>query len=355
MKAVVLREMGRIEVLDVPVPALKPGEVMVRVTDCGICGSDIRYVNGENPWAQHTLGEKRPNPPNIIPGHEVCGVVEDVAEGADKGLLGKRVAVLSFKVDGTCWWCQHGEEELCPNMQHLGHGAGWGDMEYYYGGMAEYVPVWGTHVFPIPDHISSAEATLLDPLGVAVHAIRLAGQVEGESILVIGTGVIGLLAVQIAKVYNAGCIICSDIDQKCLDLATHFGADWCVNVETSCLDEVVWQATEGIGARLVLDTVGSPLSKILPLVARGGKLIELAVHEDEQNISGLLTAGQRMIMTSANFKYQEYPIAMDLLYTGRVRGLPLITHSFPIEKALEAFQIASNKRASGAIKVVIKP
>ena len=355
MKAVVLREKGKISVEDVPKPPLARDEVMLRVTDCGICGSDIRYLHGENPWAQHTLGEMRTNPSNIILGHEVVGVVEEAGEDADKSLIGKRVAVLSFRVDETCFWCRHGERELCPNTKHMGHGAGWGEQNLYYGGMAEYVPVWATHVYPLPDHVSSADATLLDPLGVAVHAVELAKPIAGESALVIGTGVIGLLTIQVLKAYGATEIICADLDDMHLDRGSKLGANRTINVKSQDLGAIVNETTDGIGARIIIDTVGRPLNEIMPIMARGGRLINLALHEREEKLNQLILAGQRSIMSSANFKYEEYPIALELLYSGRIITEPLITHRFPIDRALEAFEVAENKEKSGAIKVIINP
>jgi len=355
MKAIVLHEKEKLSVEDVPEPPLERDEVMLRVTDCGICGSDIRYFHGENPWAQHTLGEKRENPPNIIPGHEVAGVVDDVGEDADKSLLGKRVAVLSFKVDETCYWCRRGERQLCPNTQHMGHGAGWGEQKYYYGGMAEYVPVWADHVFPLPDHVPNSDATLLDPLGVVVHAVGRSNIAPGESALIMGTGVLGLLAVQTLRAYGATNIICADLDDMHLDKGGKLGADRTVNVRTQDLKDVVRQATQGIGARVIIDTVGRPLEELLPILARGGRLVTLAVHDRAENLNQMWIAGEKLAMTSANFKYEEYPIAMELLYSGRVQAEPLITHRLPIEQGVEAFQAADNKAESGAIKVIINP
>mgnify|MGYP003766252161 CR=1 FL=1 len=355
MKAIVLREKENLVVEDVPKPPLRADEVMLRVTDCGICGSDIRYVHGENPWAQHTLGEMRENPPNIILGHEVVGVVDEVGADADPSLLGKRVAVLSFKVDETCWWCRHGERELCPNTQHMGHGAGWGHMDYYYGGMAEYVPVWASHVYPLADNVTSAGATLLDPLGVVVHATEMARLKPTESALVMGTGVLGLLAVQTLKAYGSTNIICADVDDFHLGKGGQLGADHTVNVRTQNLAEVVKQATDGIGVRVIIDTVGRPLDEMLPILARGGRMVNLAVHDKGEEFNQIWLAGQRSVMTSANFKYEDFPTALELICSGRVQTDPLITHSFPIEQGVEAFRVAEHKQESHAIKVIINP
>lgn len=137
MKAVVLRKPGDLLVEDIPEPVCGAGQVMVKVSDCGICGSDIRYYHGDNPWSRETLGVYVPPPPNIVPGHEVAGEVVDVPEDSLQRLMGKRVAILSWNVDNACFWCRRGMQHLCPNTVHLGHSAGWGKREYYLGGMAE--------------------------------------------------------------------------------------------------------------------------------------------------------------------------------------------------------------------------
>lgn len=355
MKAVVLHQTDRLSVEDVPKPRLGRNEVMLRVTDCGICGSDIRYVRGENPWAQHTLGEMRTNPRNIILGHEVAGIVDEVGEDADESLLGKRVAVLSFKTDETCYWCRRGERHLCPNTQHMGHGAGWGQQDYYYGGMAEYVPVWADHVYPLPDHVSGEEATFLDALGVVVHAVENSRLTLGDTSLVMGTGVLGLLAVQTLKAYGSTSVMCADLVDRHLQIGKQLGADKMINARYEDVQVAVMQATEDIGVRVIIDTVGTPLEEILPALARGGRLINLAVHDRNEGFNQLWSAGERLLMTSANFRYEEWPIAQELLYSGRVRVDPLITHRFTISQALEAFRIADDKEASGAIKVIINP
>ncbi|MHB0934967.1 MAG: zinc-dependent alcohol dehydrogenase [Armatimonadota bacterium] len=355
MKAVVLHEKEHLAVEEVPEPPLQRNEVMLRVTDCGICGSDIRYYHGENPWAQQTLGEVQENPPNIIPGHEVAGVVVRAGEGADEVLIGKRVAVLSFKVDETCYWCRRGERHLCPNTQHLGHGAGWGEQKYYYGGMAEYVPVWADHVFLLPDHVTTTQAAILDPLGVVVHAVERANVTPGESALVMGTGVLGLLAVQVLKAYGVMTLICADVDDRHLDAGGRLGADRTVNVANQELRDIAREMTDGIGVRVIVDSVGRPWEELLPVLARGGRLINLAAHDRGDTLVPMHLAGEKLVTTSANFKYEEYPIAMDLLYAGRVQAEPLITHRFPIAQAVEAFQAADHKQESGAIKVIINP
>lgn len=354
MKAIVLRTKEDLIVEDVPKPEPGSGEVLLKVTDCGICGSDIRYFHGENPWAQHTLGVHKPNPDNIIPGHEVAGVVAEVGEGVDPALIGKRMGVLCFKVDETCPWCRHDMRHICPNTVHLGHGAGQHGKKYYYGGMAEYVPTWANHCYELPDSITNEQAAMLDPLCVAIHAINYCGTFPGESVVVIGAGVVGLCAIQVARAVGCTRILAADVNDQHLAVAKHLGADVTVNVDREDLNKAVMDHTDGNGAWLVADSVGYPLAKSLPLVIRGGRLSLLAVKDHEETISTLLLAGERKVMTSANFDYPEFTEGIDLLASGRVNVDPMITHRFPIDQGVEAFRVAESKEG-GAIKVMIKP
>lgn len=351
MKAIVLRGKENLVVEDVPKPRPGRGEALVRVTDCGICGSDIRYLHGENPWAQHTLGEFRPNPANIIPGHEVAGVVAEVGEGVDAGLVGKRVGVLCFKVDETCPWCRSDMRHLCVNTVHLGHGAGQRGREYYYGGMAEYVPVWAEHCFPLPDSVSSEDAALLDPVCVGLHAVHDTG--PGKSVVIIGSGTVGLCAVACARALGATKILAADIKDSHLDLARKFGADVTVNAGRENLKRAVLEFTAGLGAWLVADSAGMAIAEMLPLVIRGGRLALLAVKDKPESLSPMLLAGERKVMTSANFDYPEFAQGLAMLESGRVRLDDLITHRFPIEQGVEAFRVAG-AGDGGAVKVMIK-
>jgi L-iditol 2-dehydrogenase len=232
-----------------PFPEPAHGQALVRVTDCGICGSDVRYFHGENPWALHTLGREIPNPENMIlgaRGGRFRGCRR--ARASRRSRSAKRVGVLAFKCDATCYWCRRGEEQLCPDMMHLGHAAGWGESDYYYGGMAEYVPVWAEHCYELPDSVSNEAAAMLDPMGVALHGVRRAGIRPGESVLVIGGGPIGMFCVQIAKALGAGFVACSDLDTRILELAGELGADAVINASKEDPTDTVMHATAGRGA-----------------------------------------------------------------------------------------------------------
>lgn len=354
MKAVVLRKTNDLTVLDVPMPEIMPDQVLVKMTHCGICGSDVRYLRGDNPWAKQTLGEKHTNPENIILGHEATGIVERVGNDCDPSLVGKRVALLAFGTCGECFYCKRGKEHLCPNTQHLGHGAGWSESQYYYGGMAEYVPIFAKWIFPLPDNVTNEAGSLLDPLGVAVHGIKKAGVSGGETVLIVGGGAVGALAIQVAKAKGARNVVLADISSPVLDVAQEMGADYALNPETDDIAAAVMNASSGLGASAILDTIGAELSDYLPLLARGGTYVTMTVTEKPQELRTVILAGERSITSSCNFQYPDYYEAISLLDQGKVDAVPVITHSFPLIEALEAFRVAEEKMATGAVKVILE-
>lgn len=353
MKAVVLRKTEDLAVMDVPMPQIAPDQALVRVTHCGICGSDIRYLHGDNPWAKQTLGEKHENPENIILGHEVTGIVEQVGEKCDPALLGRRVAVLAFGTCEQCEYCRRGEEHLCPNTQHLGHGAGWGESEYFYGGMAEYVPVFGRWLFALPDNVTNEEGAILDPLGVAVHGVKLTEAACGDSLLIIGAGAVGALAVTVAKRQGARNVIVVEISDSSLDIARAMRADVTINALDGEVSKAIRDVAGEAGVRAILDTIGAPLQEYLPLLARGGRFVTMTVTSDPQHFSTLMLAGERSIMSSCNFQYPDYDKALTLLEQREIDATRIITHRFSLDDALEAFRVAEDKQHTGAVKVML--
>jgi threonine dehydrogenase-like Zn-dependent dehydrogenase len=353
MKAVVLRKTNDLAVCEVPVPQLSPDQVLVRTTHCGICGSDIRYLRGDNPWAKQTLGEKHTNPPNIILGHEVTGVVEAVGSRCDVNLVGKRVAIVAFGTCGKCIYCRRGEEHLCAETQHLGHGAGWGESDYYYGGMAEYVPVNEKWLVLLPETISNEAGALLDPLGVAVHGVKTANVREDDVVLIVGGGAVGALAVSVARARGAKYVVLLDICDSVLPVAECMGADYAVNPMREDVADLIKDLSGGHGAEAIIDTVGAPLMTYLPLLARGGIYVTMTVTSDSQDFKTILLAGERTIKSSCNFQYSDYWEALSLLENSETDFCSIITHRFAVDDALEAFRVAEDKAETGAVKVII--
>jgi len=355
MLAAVLCGPGRLELRDVPEPEPAAGEVLVHVRACGVCGSDLRYVRGENPWARHTLGVDRPNPPEMILGHEVSGEVD---WGPPRGR--ERVAVLAFRTCGVCRPCRQGKAHLCADTEHLGHGAGWRDRPYNPGGMAERMPAWADRVYPLPEHISFEEATLLDGLGVAVHAVRRAGVRWGDRVAVWGCGPIGLLIVQTAQAFGAAGVVALDRQDAALGAARDLGATTVCDLRQMTPEDgarEVRRATDGDGADAVFDTTGAldVQRAALETVARGGTALLMAGAADGLEVPRSFHAAERTLTTSCNNTVREYQIGLELLAQRRVCVAPLISYRFPLAAVGEAFAAAAGKAESGALKVVVLP
>ncbi len=356
MKAAVLASPGTLRCQEIPKPAADDEFMVIEVKACGICGSDIRYYKGENPWALHTLGKNIPNPPNIVLGHEWAGVVREVKNPRYKEWIGRRVAVLAFKSCGVCDDCRNGNYHLCRKTAHIGHGAGWGKMDYYPGGMAEFCQIWNTNVCELPERISFEEATILDPLSVAVHAISLSGIEGGDDVLVLGTGPVGLCIGQAVRAYGAGKVLCTDVIDYALELAKELGIDDAADMKKETVSEVLKR--QGMKkVRIVFDTVGTEETQKIALSAlkESGTLVNLVVNNTKLRYQLLDLAGERRIVSSANNRTEDFIMGIKLIENGIVNARKMITHTYALEDVQKGFDVMLSKDRNRVMKVVIKP
>jgi L-iditol 2-dehydrogenase len=357
MKALVLKSPKQIEVMDVPKPVISAGQVLIEVSKCGICGSDVRYFHGENPWAKQTLGRHIDNPPNIILGHELTGVVREVFDESDAHLIGKRVGVNTFITCGRCSFCRSGRENLCDYTKHLGHGQGWGKMDFYPGGMAEFCPAFAGQIYELPENVTDEQATFFDPLIAAIHAVDVGGPKPLDKVAVLGAGPIGLLIAQLVKVYGATWTFITDIASENIAISERVGVDFPLNLSsgTKSLRSLVMEETDSVGVDLAFNTVGTSASILesLEILKKGGTLVLMATKEDEIRFPSLSISGERTIRTSSNAMYTDFPRVIELVSAGQVKVDPLITHRFSLSDAVSAFETACNKSKTGAVKVII--
>ncbi|OGO80181.1 MAG: hypothetical protein A2Y21_03740 [Clostridiales bacterium GWC2_40_7] len=355
MKAAVLEKPGMLTVKDIPLRTCSNDEVLIKVKSCGICGSDLRYFKGENPWALHTLGKSIPNPPNLILGHEFAGIVADAGSPALRHLIGKRVCVEPYNTCGMCDNCRTGKYNLCVNTRHIGHSAGWPAMDYTPGGMAEYCQVWATHVYELPDSISFEEATILDPLAVAIHAVSISGFKPGDTVLVMGSGPVGICIAQTVKVIGSVRVFCTDIYDNALKVAEKVGADDALNVNLIDIEEYVFRQTGNRGVNLVFDTVGTRESQkqALTLLSTSGTLVNLVANSSQINYTLKDLSGERSIKGSSNNLYDDFLLGIRLMAAGRIQVKPMINHHFLLEDVNRGFDVLFDKTGSGAVKVVI--
>jgi threonine dehydrogenase-like Zn-dependent dehydrogenase len=357
MKAIVLKKPRTLELTHIPEYALKSeNQVLIRVEACGICGSDLRYWAGENPWALHTLGKHIDNPPNLVMGHEFAGKVEKVNSQKYEHLLGKRVGVQAYRVCGECNFCKSGRENLCRKMIHIGHAQGWGEMSFYPGAYAEFCLGWADLLHPIPDHVSYAEAAMADILCVAVHVTGRTNIYEGSNILCFGGGPAGLSIAQVAKTFGAKNIFISDPSPLAQQIISKYNDFIIIDPIKDRVYDVIKKHIGDQNCIAIFDTVGGneQVNTGLPLLEEQGTYVNMAVHNEPLEFNGLMLGSERTITTSSNAYYKDLDKAYELIYSGALDVKPWITHRFPLEDYQKAFDLLL-QTPKAAYKVVFEP
>lgn len=363
MPAGVLVGPRQLEIREIPVwPLADYGDddlVLIKVSACGVCGSDFRYYAGENPWAQHTLGRFVPNPPNIVLGHEYAGTVVAVLSSANQKLLGKRVAPVCSKVCGRCADCLAGRTRLCADTVHMGHGQGWGDREYFPGAYAQYALAWGSTCFPISDALPFDDAAMMDILAVCLHVAEQGAIQPGRPVLCIGAGPAGNGVAQVALNLGASRVLLLERSSVAVQIAKSQGIGSVVDVSGLSDSEISLKikgfAPEGFAS--VFDTVGSADSLRLGIehLGKAGTLVNLAVHDEEIPLNFLRLGSERRLVTSCNFEVGDYPRALAWLESGRLQVRDWLTPVRLSEVPGWFERVTSASQEKGAFKLVIDP
>jgi len=357
MKAIVLKKPKTLELTDIQVFTPRDeNQVLVKVLACGICGSDLRYYAGENPWALHTLGRHIDNPANLVMGHEFSGEVVQVQHKKYEYLLGRRVGVQAYRSCGECPFCTSGRENLCRQMIHIGHAQGWGSMDYYPGAYAEYCLGWADMLYPLAECLSSAEAAMADILCVAVHVVGRAQLRPGANVLCIGGGPAGLSIAQIAGIKDAQTVILSDPSPLARRVIGHYADFFIIDPSQQDVQQEALRILGKERCAAIFDSVGSSasLTAALPLLEESGVYVNLAVHRTPLTIDAALLGSERTLTTSSNAFYRDLQEAYELLNSGAIDVKPWITHRFPLEDYEEAFRLLLQDPKQ-AYKVVFEP
>jgi len=339
MKGALCTRPGGFELREMEYPSPGPGEVVVRVRRCGICGSDLHYFGGTFPL------------PSVCPGHEISGEV--VALGPNTvAQVGDRVALEPRSVCGVCWCCRTGNVQVCSAARFLGAAD--------HGGFAEYVRVPAYALAPVPPAVDFDLAALAEPLAVAVHAVRVAQVAVGDRVVVLGSGTIGLLAVVAAKAAGAGDVWCTARHPQQRSAAESLGASR-VFLGPEASDELQAAARQQ-GVDAVIETVGGAAETIkeaVDVVRPHGAVAVLGVFTVMPSFNALaLIAKEVRMLGSATYgragTRTDFAVAVRLLGKQPGRFRPLITHCIPLDAITRGFETAADKR-SGAIKVLIRP
>lgn len=327
---------GVIEFQDVPLPEITENQVLVKIKRIGICGSDIHVYHGEHPFTTYPVTQ----------GHEVSGEIVDA--GKLSGLrLGQKVTIQPQVVCGKCYPCQNGKYNLCEELKVMG---------FQTTGMAShYFAVDADKVVCLPDEMSYDEGAMIEPLAVAAHAVRQAGDVNGLKIAVLGAGPIGILVAQTAKAMGAKGVMITDISDIRLSKAKKCGVDYCVNTQTT---EFGTALTENFGpdkADIIYDCAGNNITmgQAIQYARKGSKIILVAVFADEAKIDlAVLNDHELDLNTSMMYRSEDYADAVRLVQEHKVSLDLLISEHFPFEDYLKAYEYIDANRES-SIKVII--
>lgn len=346
MRAVVYQEPGRVEVADVPDPVLvDPSDAIVRVTASAICGSDLHFFHG-----------KVPLEPGETIGHEAVGVVERTGDAVTRFGPGARVVVAFHIACGRCWFCRSGQTQLCEDFRNLGAGAFGGGLG---GAQAELVrvPNADANLLGAPDDVGDDRALFVgDVLSTGWHAAEVAAIRPGETVAVVGAGPVGYLSVQATLLKEPCEVIAIDLEPTRLALAERAGAV-VVNATERNPQTAVFERTEGRGADVVIEAVGTPAAfeRALDVVRRGGRVVIVGMYAGEVVPAQLGVWWARALdlrFTGICPVHAVWERAMEELRAGRIDPLPLISHRLPLEEAATGYELFDSRRAT---KVLLSP
>jgi L-iditol 2-dehydrogenase len=345
MKAAFLTGVRQIEVREVPAPRpVRDDDVLVRSRAVGVCGSDLHY------YLSGAVGSDAVKYP-FIPGHECAGVVAEVGRAVTRVKPGDLVVVEPAVSCGTCDQCRTGRPHTCRKLLFLGH---YGELT---GGMAEFVLAPERNCVPLPGRMSAVQGALAEPLSIALYAAGLGGSVRGKTAAVLGTGPIGLCAVMALKADGAGTVYATEkVEARRTAAAVKAGADWTGDPEAE--DVVAEIATrESLGLDLVFECCGeqAALDQGVALLKPGGTLVVVGIPL-EARVSFDSSKVRRREIRVQNVRRQNRCLerAVAMIHAGRIAVDFLATHSFPLERAAEAYELAAC-RGDGVIKAIVTP
>jgi len=331
---------GDIRIEEMPVPEPGPGEVVVRIRASGICGSDVMH------WYREGRGP-------VVLGHEIGGEIAAAGEGVTAYKTGDRVTASHHVPCNTCRYCRSGHHTVCDTLRRT---------NFYPGGFAEYVLLPQINVdrgvYLLPDGMSFEDATFIEPLACVYRGQRIAGTRIGQSVLVIGSGIAGLLHVQLAKALGASPVVASDINEFRLDAARKFGADSVVHAGDDLL-AVFRDLNNGRPADIVILTAGAEgaISQAFRSVDRGGTVLFFAPAGKGVSVplpvNELFWRNEITLTSSYAANYEEHMVSMELIRRRRVNVRDMITHRLPLAETARGFGLV--ERAGESLKVIITP
>ena len=325
-----------------PTPEIRTGELLMRVEASGICGSDVME------WY-------RINKVPLVLGHEVAGVVVAVGEGVARYKEGDRIIAAHHVPCNTCHYCLNGNHTVCDTLRQT---------NFYPGGFAEYIRLPAINVdrgvFLLPDEVSFEEATFAEPVACVLRAQRRAGLKPGCSVLVIGSGIAGLLHIHLARALGAGCVVATDVIKYRLDAARQFGADSVIHASED-VPSLLRKVNNGRLADLVVVCTGAQaaIAQALSSADRHGTILFFAPTEPgvtfRLSINDIFWRNDTTLMTSYAGSPADHAVALELIRSRALRVKEMITHRLSLAQTGLGFHMVTNPQEHNSVKVIIGP
>jgi threonine dehydrogenase-like Zn-dependent dehydrogenase len=321
-------------------PKVTPGRVLVRVRNCGICGSDLHFYRGEFP-----------SPPDLRMGHEISGEVAAVGEGVAHVSAGQPVAIEPVEVCRTCRYCYTGREQLCPERKFLG--------TMLPGAFADYILVPSYIVHPLPDSVDFEAGSLVEPLAVTVHGLRQVALEFGERVVVLGSGTIGLMAIVAARALGAKEVLATARYPHQAEMARALGATHVAQAGDNAVGELIG-ALGGRGPEVVVETVGgvaNTVNEAIALAQSGGRVSILGIFSNQPLVNTTLAVLKEVSLVGG-ITYghingrSDFEVALEVARRHPDDMRKVITHRVALEDIAGGFATANNK-SQRSIKVTV--
>jgi len=340
MKRIVIDRPNSAVVEEVDIPTPGPGEVCIEIAYCGICGSDTHAFKGEHPFI----------PLPATPGHEFSGKVLSIGEGVEKFKIGDRVVCEPNLVCGKCYNCRIGRYNICENLRVMGCQGE--------GAMAQYFITPADKTVHIPDTLPLRDAVLVEPLAVAVHAVRKARDLFNKNVVIIGAGTIGLMVLTCVKKAGARNITVSDLTEQRLALAKKIGAGWTIHAGTTDFVKTVLAEQPYEGIDVVFECVGveKSIRDAMAVVRKGGRIIVCGVFGSEITVK-MADVQDRELELIGTIMYTRRDItdAIHMIDVGAVNSDLFITKEYTLDQPQQAFEAALDAKNNVKVIFTVNP
>ncbi len=340
-KAVYMQGTNNMITKEVPVPVPGANEVLVKVNVVGICGSDVHYYQHGRIGDFIVEGD-------FILGHESAGEIVQVGCEVKNLKVGDRVALEPGKTCGKCKHCKEGKYNLCPSVEFFA-------TPPYHGVFTNYVTHPEDMCFKLPDNVSYMEGALVEPLAVGLHASGIGEVKLGDTVVIFGSGCIGLVTLLSCKARGASKVYVVDVLENRLETAKKLGADYIINARECDVIQKIQELTDGQGADVVIETAGSEITvkQTVEVVSRGGTIVLVGMTPKDETCFNFMKLMGKEGQLKTIFRYRNlYPVAINAISSGAINVKNIVSHEFDFDHVREAFDFVVNN-AIDVVKAVI--